>query len=189
MAASSPARPSALSRVLQRRSAATPGELRARLDASVAPIEGGFTLVSKLSGGGIVTRTLRTPDSDRLLFGRVGADRIRVALIPRGVDISPFQPIVGVGLESSGDGTAVTLELAPHPGARTFGGIFAFGALLLFIAAAVQFSGAPGVAALAASFALVLAVFPHVRARRGFQDGADRVTATLDELLELEAIA
>lgn len=173
---------------MQRQSPASPAALRARLDASLARIEGGFTLVSKLSGGGIVTRTLRTPDSDRLLFGRMGPERIRVALIPRGVDLSPFQPIVSVLLQPEHGGSAVTLEMAPHPGARTFGGIFAFGAVLLLIAACLQFAGSPGVAVLAGLFAVLLAVFPHIRARRAFRADADRVTEALDRLLELDVV-
>lgn len=189
--APSPPTPSTgpLTRTLLRRSAVAPAELRRRLERSVAPIEGGFTLVSKLSGGGIVTRTLRTPESELPLFGWVRDDRIRVAMIPRGVDLTPFQPIVGLQLSPAAEGTEVRMELAPHPGARTFGGIFAFGAVLLLIAAGVQFSGSPGVALLAALFAVVLALFPHVRARRGFGADADRVTEALDALLELEPVA
>lgn len=186
MAAAPPQRASALSRTVQRRSDVCPEALRARLASAVAPMEGGFTLVSKLSGGGIVTRALRTPETELPLFGRVEADRIRVALVHRGVDISPFQPIVGVLIEPSGQGSLVGLDLAPHPNARTFGGAFAFGALLLLAAAAVQFPAKPSIALAAALFAVALGIFPHLRARRGFGMDADRVVAELDRLLDLE---
>ncbi|MEC7949351.1 MAG: hypothetical protein VX265_17420 [Myxococcota bacterium] len=186
MAAAPAPRVSALSRTVQRRSDMPPEALRARLASAVAPLEGGFTLVSKLSGGGIVTRTLRTPETELPLFGRVEADRIRIALVHRGVDISPFQPIVGVVIEASGRGSLVALHLAPHPNARTFAGAFALCAILLLLAAAVQFSAKPGIALAAALFALALGLFPHLRARRGFQMDADRAVAALDGLLALE---
>lgn len=186
MATRSPPGGGALSRSLTRHSPHSPAALRARLREAVEPLDGGFTLVSRLSGGGIVTRTLRAPDTDLPLFGRVEPDRIRVALVHRGVDTSPFQPIVGVALDGEGEGSAVRLDLAPHPNARTFGGIFALGAVLLLVAAAVQFSGQPGVAVAAGLFAVALGLFPHLRARVGFGQDADRVTDALVELLELE---
>jgi hypothetical protein len=184
-AASSPAG-GALARALERRSALPPRVLRDRLAGAVAPIDGGFTLVSKLSGGGIVTRTLRAPETDRPLFGRVEPERIRVALVHRGIDTSPFQPIVRVELTPEGEGTRVRLALAPHPNARTFGGAFAVGAILLLVAAGLQVGTRPGLALATAVFAVALGGFPHLRARVGFGQDADRVVVALAELLELE---
>ena len=163
-----------------------PDALRAHLETLVEPLDGGFTLMSRLSGGGIVTRTLRAPDTERPLFGRVTPERIRVALVHRDVDMSPFQPIATVRLDPDGGGSRVTLELGPHPNARSFGGIFAFGAALLLGASLFQFSCRPVVAVSGMGFAVLLAVFPHLRARHGFGQDADRAVAVLTSLLELE---
>ena len=90
MAAAPAPRVSALSRTVQRRSDMPPEALRARLASAVAPLEGGFTLVSKLRGGGIVPRTRRTPETELPRFGRVEADRIRSALVHRCVYARPL---------------------------------------------------------------------------------------------------
>jgi len=175
-----------LSRTVRRRSPHSPAALQARLEQAVEPLEGGFTLVSRLSGGGIVTRTLRAPDTDRMLFGRVTAARIRVALVHRGIDTSPFQPIVSVGLVADGEGSRVELELAPHPNARTLGGVFALGAVLLLGASLLQLVAQPVVALTGVVFAMVLGGFPHLRARHGFRRDAEAVVQALGSLLELE---
>ena len=56
-----------------------PDIVRSRLIEAVEAVDEPFTLVSKLSGGGIVTRMLRAPQTSRPLFGRRalgGAERI-----------------------------------------------------------------------------------------------------------------
>ena len=168
------------------RSPHPPESLQVRLEQAVEPLDGGFTLVSRLSGGGIVTRALRAPDTDRPFFGRVTADRIRVALVHRGIDTSPFQPIVTVELLADGGGSRVELELAPHPNARTLGGVFALGAVLLLGASALQLTAQPVVAVTGVVFAGVLGGFPHLRARHGFRRDAEQVVQALVSLLELE---
>ncbi len=167
------------------RSVLPPGALLARLRSEVAPLDGSFTLVSKLSGGGIVTRALRAPETERPFFGKVGPEEFTIAVIPRGVDVSPYQPILRGRVAGAEEGSVVALTLAPHPGARPLVGVHAVGALLLVGAAVSMLATRPDVAAVGFVFAVVLAGFPWLRARHGFGGDCARSVARLREVLDL----
>jgi hypothetical protein len=155
-----------------------PADVLEKLATQVAPLEGGFRLVSRVSWGGAVTRVLRETESDLPLFGRMEAAGFKVAALPRGPNVSPFQPILTGRVQPTDGGCEVTVAMAPHPGARTFAGLFALGGGMLLVAAGIRLADAPGMALFLALFAMVFMVFPTARARVGFKHGcAMSVTA------------
>jgi hypothetical protein len=158
-------------------------EVLAHLATQVAPLEGGFTLVSRVSWGGAVTRVLRETESDLPFFGRVGDGGFKFAALPRGPNVSPFQPIMTGDVVETEEGCRVRISMAPHPGARTFAGLFALGGGMLLVAGATRVSEAPGMALFLALSAVVFMVFPSARARLGFDQGCAMSVAALQGAL------
>ena len=69
-----------------------------------------FRLVSRLSGGGIVVRSLEMPTTDKPLIGRVSDKEIVIAQTLGLVNVSPYQPIVRIVSQ----GATVELTFRPH---------------------------------------------------------------------------
>jgi hypothetical protein len=162
-----------------------PARVLAQLAAQVAPLEGGFTLVSRVSWGGAVTRALRDTGSELPLFGQCTADGFKIAALPRGPDVSPFQPILDGTITALDGGCRVSVEMAPHPGARTFAGLFVLGGGMLLVAAALRVGEAPGMALALTLFAVTFFVFPTLRARIGFAQGCEMSVSVLRGALGL----
>ena len=108
---------------------AEPGAVLDALRAATAHTTEPFSMVSKLSGGGIVVRVLRTPETERAFFGRVTTDGFVVAPVHRGGDVTPFQPLIrGTVAPSDTGGTRLHLHLHPHPHAQAYDIVFTVGA-------------------------------------------------------------
>lgn len=167
-----------------------PAVLQARLRSLTEPIEGGFKLMHRLSGAGVVVRTLEAPETSRPLFGKVHPDRFSVSLVPHASDITPFHPIVrGTIAEGPTGGATVTAELAHHPNARTFAPLYAFGAVALAVGAIVGARDRPTMLFGGLTMALLFASFPTLQARVRFQQSVDRAEVTFRELLGMDGAA
>ena len=145
-----------------------------------------FPLRSKLSGAGIVVRVLHAPETDKPLFGRIGADGFKLAQVPDPARQGPFQPLVEGNVSDSQIGSRIELTLRPHKQVRTYSPIFAAMAILLFLVAGVQFAAKPEIALIAAVFGGLFLVFPRFRAKHGFDQGCGEVESTLRRLFECE---
>ena len=163
-----------------------PEALIARLHAEVEPDDAPMTLIWRVSGAGVVARSLRAPATERPLFGKLEPGRFRLALVPKVSSVNVFQPILRGELQAEGGGTALQLNLRPHPDARGFVGIFvAFGVLLVLISMVGTLSQ-PGLAAVGYGFAAVAVVVPTLKVRLGFSQGCAQALALLQPLLELK---
>ena len=163
-----------------------PEVLVERLRPLVEPDPAGMTLVWRVSGAGVVARSLRAPPTALPLFGLLEADRFRLALVPSVNDVNVFQPILRGALEAKAGGTALALNLRPHPDARGFVGVFvAFGALMALITGLGGLQQ-PALALVGYGFAAAALVVPSLKRRLGFQRGVDRALAVLQPLLELQ---
>jgi len=139
-------------------------ELRRR----VHELDGPFRLTFKLSGGGIVSRVMETPETDRPWFGAVEGETFRIVGMPDTAGITPYQPIVRGTVHRAEAGARITLSLAPHPGQRSFSGTFLALGSILGLYSLFAIGREPATALLGLLFAVAFAAFPMVRARAGF---------------------
>lgn len=154
--------------------------------AKVSEPQEGFSLVSKLSAGGIVTRVLRAPPTELPFFGRVGPDRADIAAVPRGRAQTPYQPIIRASFTPAHEGSRVSLALRPHADARTFGAVFLVIGVGLAALGLLRMGDEPVVGGIAVAFALAFAFFPQFRAVHGFHLACEQtLQLLLDNVPEL----
>ena len=158
-----------------------------RVRAHTETLDEGFSLVHRLSGAGVVVRTLRAPETERPFFGRIFEDRFHIALVPSPTDVTPYHPIVRATLtpDPSG-GTRISAELAHHPNARSFAALFLFGAVALTTGTLVAQPQAPSMWVGGLGLAALFAVFPSLQARVRFQAAVERLQHAVSKHLELE---
>jgi hypothetical protein len=143
----------------------------------------------RLSGAGVVARTLAAPTTERALFGRVGPDDFSVAFVPGKRDITPFHPIIRGSVSPTADGgCTVHAELAHHPNARTFAPLFILGAIALATGTVLGARQDPVMFVSGLSMATLFAIFPKMHARIRFQQAVERTTSTFEDLLDIKAI-
>ncbi len=140
------------------------------------PIEE-FRLVSRLSGGGIVVRTLEVPKTDKPLIGKVSDKEIVIAQTLDPVNISPYQPIVNVVFQE----TSVELTFRPHPDVYLLSPVEWIGGCVCIASGAVGILQNP-LAALAILLGIAIVVFPRYRARWSFDKELKRMKSGLQEL-------
>ncbi len=140
-----------------------------------------FRFVSKLSGGGVVTRVLQSPETELAFWGKVKEDSIRMVQNIPSKNISPYQPIVHVSFEETEKGTRISILLRPHKQASMFGIVEAVGAVLCVTAGLLTLSQSP-LAGLTIVFGISLALFPWIRARKLFGFEKKRCLEGLEEL-------
>ncbi len=171
----------------QWRSADPPDVLVERLRSLTRSVDGGFTLMHRLSGAGVVVRTLRAPATDRPLFGTIDGMRFAVALVPSPQDVTPYHPIVR-GEIRAGDtgGTLIAATIAHHPDARSFAPVFALGGVLLGASVVFALPEQPVVIAGGCMLALGFFVYPALHANRRFQGAAATTADTFRRLLAVD---
>jgi|GEM_PF-1918441 len=150
-------------------SAQEPVDLLAALRSAVEPQVGGFQFVSKLSGGGVVVRVLRAPQTERGWFGTVDDDRFSIVMVARDSSGTPFQPILRGEVAPTPKGSTVDVELAAHPDARAYSVFFVVGGVLLGGASTLALSQGLLVGWIGLALAGLFLWFPALRARLGFE--------------------
>ncbi|HCH63921.1 MAG: hypothetical protein CL927_06480 [Deltaproteobacteria bacterium] len=162
-------------------------EVLRRVRQKTEPLDGGFTLMHRLSGAGIVVRTLRAPETSRPFFGTVYEDRFHIALVPSPTDVTPFHPIARVQLSETPSGaTKLSAELAHHPNARSFALIYLLGGATLGIGTVVATPEQPAILFGGLGLALLFAVFPSLQARLRFEQSVERLKQRLSEHFNLD---
>ncbi len=164
-----------------------PKALVAHLEPQVELLLQRYPFVSKLSGGGVVIRVLKTPPTSRPLWGRFFGDSFHLTRIPRGEDLTPWAPIMHGTIHPDEEGSRIELELKPHPSARTLASVYGFFGVLLLVASGLGLSTQPGIAAIGLVFGILLLFFPGYRARLSFQLGCGLALETLDQAMALDA--
>jgi hypothetical protein len=164
----------------------SPAAFLATLRGVMEPLDGGFKLVSKLSPGGIVVRTLRAPETDLGWFGTIREHKFSVAMIVRDKSGSPFEPIVRGEVRARDGGSEVEVELSPHPNARMFSILFTLGGGLLAAASLVAISQSPALGVMGLVVAAIFLAFPGFRARVGFRHTCRATLTAFEAQLGLE---
>ncbi len=164
-------------------------ELMGRVRQETELIPTGFTLTHRLSGAGVVVRTLTAPETNRPYFGRVFDDSFHIAAVPSPADVTPFHPILRARLAATASGgTLITAELAHHPNARTWAPLYLFGAVALGGGAAVAALDNPPMLVGGLGLSALFATFPTLQARMRFRQSVDRAAARFAEQFELQPV-
>ena len=171
------------------RSSLSPDALREALAAVVEPTDWPPPLIFKLSGGGIVSRVMESPATERAFFGLVSAEKIRIARASRGRQVTPFQPILLIELSAEQTGSQLNITLRPHREARSLSGVFALAGFTLIGAALPAMLSLTPIAFLAAGVGLSFMWFPTWRAKTCFRTDLKDAMEALTEALPVEPVA
>ncbi len=164
-----------------------PASVQRTLQSCTAAQEGGFVLMHRLSGAGVVVRTLKAPETDKPLFGTVRQDSFAIAFVPSKQDITPFHPIMRGQLTATEDGgTLLEAELAHHPDARTWAPLYGFGAAVVATGSVLRFQDQLHLLIGGVALSLLFAVFPTLQARVRFGGACESAIGALEGLLQLE---
>ena len=172
-------------RLIQRhtlRSELPPTELRTQLAEVVEETGREFALIAKLSGAGIVVRVLHAPVTPRPFFGALFGTRFAISETNRGREVTPFQPIVRGTIEArdDGPGSAINIELRPHPQVFTFEKAGKLAAALLVAVALPALITGNAVGGIALVFAVMFWLFPGARARSAFARDCEHALTALE---------
>ena len=180
-------------------SALEPAAFLVALQKCVEPTDGQFEFGARVSGVGVVTQTLRGPETSRQFFGLVGEDGFRIALVVDSSQVTPYEPIIDGEFVPHGRQTALRLKLRPHPHAGMAGGLVTVSSTLLaglvFVAVglgwwndAVEVSKGLALIAGFGALAFVGRVIPAKRAEIGFSKAVERAILALTDALQLSRL-
>ena len=152
-----------------------------RLENQLEPMSS-FRLVAKLSDGGIVTRTLASPKTERTIFGHRSGNRIHFAITNYGMVSSPFQPICRCELVTSADAQILKISSKPHRQAMALFPFYAITAFALFaIALFCVVNGLWVQSASCGLIALALIGVPYFRMLQGFKTDNEQLLRFLED--------
>ena len=154
----------------------TKSELIHQLRPLTEPVEE-FRLVSRLSGGGIVVRSLEMPTTDKPFIGKVSDKEIVIAQTVGLVNVSPYQPIVRIVSQ----GTAVELTFRPHSDVYLMSPLEWLGGFVCISSGLVGLTQNP-LAILAIIMGVAIVILPRYRARWHFARELKRAKSSLSEL-------
>ena len=149
----------------------------------VEPIED-FRLISKLSGAGIVVRTLECPETTKPLMGVLDKRGWKIACCLKPVDISPYQPIlhcVPNDTDETHDAFTITISYAPHKDVHLLGPVEWLGGILAIVAGVVGSVQNP-LALCAIVLGVGIILLPRFRAKWNFTREVERTRKRLHDL-------
>ena len=154
----------------------TKTELTHQLRSLTEPVEE-FRLVSRLSGAGIVVRSLDMPTTDKPLIGRVSDKEIVIAQTLELINISPYQPIIRI----VSHGSTVELNFRPHSDVYLMSPLEWLGGFVCISSGLVGLTQNP-LAILAILLGIAIVALPRYRARWNFARELTRAKNSLNEL-------
>ena len=128
-----------------------------------------FSIVAKLSAGGVVVRTLRAPKSEMPFFGMVG-EKLQIAELRYTNNLTPYQPLLTMDYTPTDSGGCVDIQLAPHPEMMDLGILYNIAGLILIGATIPMMSIKPQLSVIAGIFGILLLIYPALRARISFDE-------------------
>ena len=147
-----------------------------QLRTMTEPVEE-FRLVSRLSGAGIVVRSLEMPATNKPFIGKVSDQEIVIAQTLEPVDISPYQPMLTVEIHDA----TVEVTFRPHPDVYLLSPVEWLGGFVCIASGAVGIFQNP-LAGLAIFLGIAIVALPRYRARWNFTRELKRAKIALQEL-------
>ena len=151
-------------------------ELIQQLRVLTEPLEE-FRLVSRLSGAGIVVRSMEIPTTDKPFVGKVNDNDIVIAQTLGLVNISPYQPIIRL----ISHGTTVEMTFRPHPDVFLMSPLEWVGGFVCIASGLIGVTQNP-LALLAVVLGVLIIVLPRYRAHWHFARELMRAKVALQEL-------
>ena len=140
-----------------------------------------FSIVAKLSAGGVVVRTLRAPKSEQPFFGMVGS-LLQIAELRYTHNLTPYQPILNMEYIPKDTGGVVEVLLAPHPKMMDLGILYNIAGVLLIGSIVPMMSVKPQLSFIAGIFGILLLIYPALRARVSFDEACTSAIRSLEQL-------
>ena len=140
-----------------------------------------FSIVAKLSAGGVVVRTLRAPKSDLPFFGMVG-DKLQIAELRYTHNLTPYQPLLTMQYTPEDSGGRVEVQLTPHPEMMDLGVLYNIAGVILIGSTIPMMSIKPQLSVIAGVFGILLLIYPSFRARVSFDEACASATQNLERL-------
>ena len=127
-----------------------------------------FNVISKLSAGGIVVRTLQAPNREEPFFGMIAEDwkaRISIVELRYKQNLTPYQPILHITLEELEEGTRIHIRCAKHRDMFEIGFLYNIAGVLLLLGTIPIYSVRPNMVFVSVFFGMALLVYPKLRAQ------------------------
>ena len=140
-----------------------------------------FSIVAKLSAGGVVVRTLRAPKSTKPFFGIV-EDTIQIAEVRYTRNLTPYQPILSISYEQEDVGGTINVQLSPHPEMMDLGILYNIAGFLLIVSTVPILSVKPQLSVISCFFGVLLLVYPAIRARISFDEACSSAFKSIEKL-------
>ena len=155
-------------------------EWKAALCTHVEEVEE-FSIVAKLSAGGVVVRTLRAPKSEMPFFGMVG-EKLQIAELRYTNNLTPYQPLLTMNYTPKDSGGTVEVQLAPHPEMMDLGVLYNIAGVILIGSTIPMMSIKPQLSLIAGIFGILLLIYPALRARVSFDEACASAITNLKAL-------
>ena len=168
-----------MKRVLSLASTLSEEELRQRLQPHVEIVED-FKIISKLSDGGVVVRTLKAPQSERTFYGILD-DSVQLAELRYDKNLTPYQPIVRIGFEKDSP-TRVVLTATLPKKMYELGWIYNIAGGLLVLSSLPLYLSKISIGITATFFGAMLLIYPKLRAKISFDEATDSVFTKIKAL-------
>ena len=127
-----------------------------------------FNIISKLSAGGIVVRTLQAPNREEPFFGMISEDwkeEFSIVELRYKQNLTPYQPVLHVQLEEREEGTRIQIRCAKHKDMFELGFLYNIAGFLLLLGTIPIYSIRPNMAFFSLFFGIILLVYPKLRAQ------------------------
>ena len=155
-------------------------EWKAALREHVEEVED-FSIVAKLSAGGVVVRTLRAPKSDMPFFGMVGK-KLQIAELRYTNNLTPYQPLLTMEYTPTDLGGNVEVKMEPHPEMMDLGILYNIAGMILIGSTIPMMNIKPQLSVIAGIFGILLLIYPALRARVSFDEACASAIKNLADL-------
>jgi len=165
-------------------SSQSPSEIHTKIRDHTALIED-FKIVSKLSAGGIVVRTLQAPKSEKPFFGKIEDDwqqKIELAELRYTRNLTPYQPIMYIELKENDQGTDIAIRCDKHPDMFELGFLYNLAGILLMLGTIPIYSVRPEISLLSAFFGVILLIYPRLRAKISYEEATESAMSSFQNL-------
>ena len=140
-----------------------------------------FRMISKLSGGGVVVRTLEAPKSDALFYGMI-SDTIEIAELRYDSNITPYQPILKILLCEENGGCMLDIHFSLPKEYLDIGILYNIAGILIALSSIPLFRAGHPLTWVAILFGVIMFWYPILRSRISFADACSSALRKIQTL-------
>lgn len=140
-----------------------------------------FRMISKLSGGGVVVRTLEAPKGDTLFFGTI-KDTLEIAELRYDSNITPYQPILYIVLVEKEEGCVLDIHFSLPREYLDIGILYQIAGVLICSSSIPLFMEQHHLSIVAVVFGCMMFLYPIFRSRVSFAEACSSAQTKLQSL-------